>query len=55
MIEKFGDLSIQAILVASEKFLLNLPQESSLSTFSMVLKVIAEDSISEITSNFFES
>ena len=42
MIEKYGNLAIQAILVASEKFLLNLPQSSTLSTFQAILNASIE-------------
>jgi hypothetical protein len=55
MIEKYGDLAIQAILVASEKFLLNLPQSSSITTFGLVLKAMTEDPVAEVSAGVFES
>jgi hypothetical protein len=55
MIEKYGDLAIQAILVASEKFLLNLPQSSSITTFGLVLKAMTEDPVAEVSAGVFQS
>lgn len=55
LIEKFGDLAIQAILVASEKFLLNLPQAHSCATFAVVLKAIADEPLAQTTAGLFES
>jgi len=54
MIEKFGNLSIQAILVASEKFLLNLPQSSTLTTLTNILNASVDiESIPAISNNIF--
>lgn len=56
LIEKFGDMAIQAILVASEKFLLNLPQTSTLVTFQAILNaVIDSESLPSVSGGLFES
>jgi hypothetical protein len=54
MIEKFGDLSIQAILISSEKFLLNLPQSATVSTFSTILGALIDaESIPSVSGGLF--
>jgi hypothetical protein len=56
MIEKFGDFSIQAILVASEKFLLNLPEENTTSTLMMIAGSLADlASVSELSYGVYQS
>lgn len=56
MIEKFGDFSIQAILVASEKFLLNLPEENTTSTLLMIAGSLADlGSVSELSYGVYQS
>jgi hypothetical protein len=56
MIEKFGDFAIQAILVASEKFLLNLGEETTTKTLMMIAASLTDlTGIKEVTSNIYES
>lgn len=56
MIEKFGDFAIQAILVASEKFLLNLPEENTTATLLMIASSLADlGTVRELSQGVFES
>lgn len=56
LIEKFGDLAIQALLVISEKFLLNLDEEATTSTLNMIASSLTDlSSIQSITGGVFES
>ena len=49
-------MAIQAILVVSEKFLLNLPQSSTNATFSTILNAVIEiDSLPMISAGLYES
>lgn len=56
MIEKFESLAIQAILVASEKFLLNLPQNSTNTTLATILTAIVDiESLPAVSAGIYES
>ena len=54
LIEKFGDLAIQAILVVSEKFLLNLDEEATSNTLSIIANSLTDlANIQGLTSGVF--
>ena len=54
MIEKFGDFAIQAILVVSEKFLLNLLEDSTTKTLTIIASSLADmNLLREITSGIY--
>jgi hypothetical protein len=56
LIEKFGDLAIQALLVVSEKFLLNLDEEATTATLTMIAGSLTDlANVQAITSGVFES
>jgi hypothetical protein len=56
LIEKFGDLAIQAILVTSEKFLLNLDEEATSKTLSIIANSLTDlANIQGLTSGVFEN
>jgi hypothetical protein len=56
LIEKFGDLAIQAVLVISEKFLLNLDEEATTNTMASIANSLTDlTNIQNITGGVFES
>ncbi|HRC88013.1 MAG TPA: hypothetical protein PK413_20695, partial [Thermoanaerobaculia bacterium] len=56
LIEKFGDLAIQALLVISEKFLLNLNEEATTSTLNMIAGSLTDLAhVQAVSGGVFES